>query len=57
MKSRSRPIPVILTISREITQKFANLSLKIGKNFHSRISQVPQMVKHEITFTLNSRRF
>ena len=31
MKSHSRQIPVILAISHEITQQFANFSLKIAK--------------------------
>ena len=60
VKSPSRPIPVIVAISRKITQKFATFSLKITKNrkhFHSRISQFTQIVKREITFMLDSRKF
>ena len=59
MKSHSLPIPIILAISREITPKFANFSLKITKNrknCHSRISRFPQMVKREIIFMLDSRK-
>ena len=47
MKSCSCPIPVILLISREITQNFANFMLKITKyckHCHSQISRFPQNV-------------
>ena len=58
MKSHSLPIPLVIAISHEITQKFANFSLKITKNrenCHSRISRFPKMVKR--AFTLVSRKF
>ena len=51
-KSLSRPIPIFLAISHEITQKFANFSLKITKNrkgCHSRILWLPQMVLREMS--------
>ena len=60
MKSRSHPIPVILVISREITPRFDNFSLKITKKretCHSRISWFLQMVNREFTLTLDSRKF
>ena len=60
MKCRSCPIPVILAILREITQKFANLSLKFTQNrenCHLWISWIPQIVKREITFSLDSHKF
>ena len=60
VKSLSRPIPIILAISRKITQKIATFTRKITKNrihFHSQISQFPQIVKHEIMFMLDSRKF
>ena len=45
---------MILVISHEITQKFANFSLKITdnrENCHSWSTRFPQMVKCEFTFT------
>ena len=60
MKSLSCPISVILALSCEFTQKYANFSLKIMKNrenCHSHISWFTQIMKCEITFTLNSRKF
>ena len=57
MKPFSWPNPVILAISCEITQNIANFSLKIkknGENCHSRILWFTQMVKREITLTLDS---
>ena len=60
MKSRFKPIPAILAISREVMLKFSNFSLEIMKNMencHWRISQYTQTVKHSITFPLNSRKF
>ena len=60
VKSHLGPSSIILAISREITQKFAKFSLKITKsreNCLSRISWFWQIVKHEIMFTFNSRKF
>ena len=56
VKFRSCPIPIILTISCEIMQNFANFCAKnhekLGK-CHSRISRSLQMVNCEITFTFD----
>ena len=60
VKSCSCPIPLILAFSHKIWQTFANISLKITKNrenCHSVISRFLQMVRSEIIFTLDSRKF
>ena len=57
MKSHSRPIPIILAIQPEITQKSTSFSQKITKNRknrHSLVLRFTQMIKREITLTLNS---
>ena len=59
MKSCSRPNPVILAISNEITQIFASFSLKITNNSENHNSQnlpFTQLVTREIKFTLDSRK-
>ena len=56
----SRPKHVTWAISLQIMQKFTSFSLKITQtreNYHLRSSLFTQFVKHEITFTLNSRKF
>ena len=58
--SQSRPIHIISAISHKITPKLTSFSLKItnyGENCHSQISHLMQMMKSEMTFTLNSRKF
>ena len=53
-------ILVILAISSEITQNvpvFHSKSREMGENCFSWSSRFTQMVKSEITFTLNSRKF
>ena len=60
MKPRSRLIPVSLVISNEITQEFIIFSFKITRNrrnCHSQSSQFIQILKCQITFSLNSRKF
>ena len=45
---------------KKVTQKFDTFSVKVTMNWencHSWISHFTQMVKSEITFTLNSRKF
>ena len=60
MKSNLRLIRVILGISCDIMQKFDNFHLKITKNYencHWRTSRFWQVVKREITFKIDSRKF
>ena len=60
VNSCSCPIRVILAVSREIALKLASFSLKIliyGENCHSWILLFSQMVRSEITFTLDWRKF
>ena len=49
--SQSRPILIISAISHSL--KITNY----GENCHSQISHLMQMMKSEMTFTLNSRKF
>ena len=56
MKSRSRPIPVILLILREIMPKFEKLQ-KLGKLSFLQTLQFTQTVNREIMFTLVLRIF
>ena len=56
--SHSNPICVISAISHDIAQKLANVSLKImknGKSCNFLISCFMQMLRSDITFTLESR--
>ena len=60
VNSRSRLILVISAILPDITLKLTSFSFNIminRENCHSRISCFTQMVKGEITFTVNSRKF
>ena len=60
VKSHLCPIWILSAISCEITLKSTSISLKIPENkqtCHSQISLFPQIVKYELRFTLNSRKF
>ena len=53
-------VSVILALSREITQELPDFSIIISRNrenHHSQSSQFTQIVKREITFMLDSRKF